>query len=129
MKTNPKFKGPAGSAIDGLNGQLMVMAAHQYCLGRRSYIVESCIEWLRLWWTKFERRTQEVIVRDTIEALQDNRAGSDSDTIVWKAFADWAWKQLDAESQAWCKQAVAHRNQPWPLINETNCHEPPPRTV
>jgi len=106
---------PHGSAIDGLNGQLMVMAAHRYCLGRQSYIVGSCIEWLRLWWPKFERNTRNVIVRDTVEALQDNCAGSDFDAREWKSLAEWAWEQMDAESQTWCKQAVAHRNQPWPL--------------
>lgn len=117
----PKRERPAmlaaahGSAIDGLNGQLMVMAAHRYCLGSQSYIVGSCIEWLRLWWPKFERSTRNVIVRDTVEALQDNCAGSDFDAREWKALAEWAWEQMDAEAQTWCKQAVAHRNQPWPL--------------
>ena len=29
------------------NDQLMAMAAHRYCLGRRSYIVGACIEWIQ----------------------------------------------------------------------------------
>lgn len=109
-----------GLAIKGTNGQLMVMAAHRYCLGRQSYIVGSCIEWLRLWWPEFERNTRSVIVRDTVEALQDNCAGSDFDARAWKELAEWAWVQMDDSAQEWCKQAVAHRNKSWPLSPKDN---------
>lgn len=103
------------SPLDGTNGQLMVMAAHRYCLGRQSYIVGSCIEWLRAWWPQLEDNTRSVIVRDTIEALQDGNAGGACDTEDWRRFAEWAWNQLSDESKAWCKDAVAHREKPWPL--------------
>lgn len=101
--------------LTGTDGQLMVMAAHRYCLGRQSYIVGACIDWLRLWWGEFERNTKNVIIRDTIEALQDKSAGSDYDHKMWKEFTQWAWEQTDESSRLWCKQAVAHRNKPWPL--------------
>lgn len=103
------------SPIEGTNGQLMVMAAHRYCLGRQSYIVPSCIEWLRLWWPKFESNTRKVMIRDTVEALQDRMAGSEYDSRSWKAFAEWALDQMDDAAETWCKQAVAHRDKPWPL--------------
>lgn len=106
---------PRGSALEGTNGQLMVMAAHRYCLGRQTYIVGSCIEWLRLWWPKFDRNTRNVIVRDTVEALQDNCAGSECDARDWKAFAEWAWDQMGTEDKVWCKQAVGWRDKEWPL--------------
>jgi len=111
MKTNP---------LEGTNGQLMVMAAHRYCLGRRSYIVGSCVEWLKNWWGLCEDNTREVIMRDTIEALQDGNAGDSMDIRAWKWFAEWAWNQMDDEWRSWVKQAVAHRGKPWPL-EETDC--------
>lgn len=106
-----------GNAISGINGQLMVMAAHRYCLGRRSYIVSSCIEWLKLWWPEFEKNTRNVIVRDTIMALQDNSAGSKSDFQDWKNFAEWAWNSLDEESKASYEDALLKRGT-WPLEGE-----------
>ena len=33
-----------------LNDQLMAMAAVRYCLGRSSYIVGACVEWVRENW-------------------------------------------------------------------------------
>jgi len=101
--------------LQGTNGQLMAMAAHRYCLGRQSYIVGSCIEWLRCWWPQLEIKTRNVIVRDTLEALQDHHAGGDCDERGWRQFFFWAWEQMDEESRAWCRSALAHRNKPWPL--------------
>ncbi len=108
MKTSP---------LSGLNGQLMVTAAHRYCLGRQSYIVSSCIEWLREWWPSFTANTKRVILRDTIESLQDGTAGADMDTRGWTQFADWAFDQLDGADKKWVVSAVAHRHKPWPLTN------------
>lgn len=106
---------PIHGPLSGTNGQLMVMAAHRYCLGRQSYIVGSCIEWLRAWWPEFLLGTKRVIIRDTVEALQDGCAGSEHDTAEWKNFATWAYLMMDEESQKWCKSAVAHREKDWPL--------------
>jgi len=109
--------------LKGTNGQLMVMAAHRYCLGRRSYIVGACQEWLKAHWDEFERNTQNVIVRDTIGALIDEDAGDDCDVQSWKHFAGWAWDEIDTPSRRWVKRAVAHKQKPWPL---TPPNTPPP---
>ena len=93
----------------------MITAAHRYCLGRQSYIVSSCIEWMKLWWPAFERNTKLCMIRDTVVALMNNEAGSEYDWAGWKAFADWAWEKMDHEEQAWVHQAVAHHKKPWPL--------------
>lgn len=81
---------PLISPIDGMDGQLMVIAAHRYCLGRCSYIVGSCIDWLKLWWEDFEPGTKAVILRDTKEALENDRAGMECDARGWREFVDWA---------------------------------------
>lgn len=115
MKT-PKAK-QLKSPLAGLNGQLMVTAAHRYCLGRQSYIVSSCIEWLREWWPSFTPNTKNVILRDTIESLQDGTAGADMDIRGWTQFADWAFDQLSGADKKWVVSAVAHRHKPWPLTD------------
>ncbi len=99
----------------GTNGQLMVMAAHRYCLGRQSYIVGACIEWLKSWWNQFEINTKRVIIRDTVEALQDDFAGSKYDKEEWTNFAEWAYNSLNITDKERCRDAVKHRNKPWPL--------------
>lgn len=67
---------------------LMVMAAHRYCLGRQSYIVGCCIEWLGTIWDKLSDGDRYTILRDTYEALMDGYSGGATDTKEWKAFAD-----------------------------------------
>ena len=96
----------------------MVMAAHRYCLGRRSYIVPSCVDWLREVWPVVDNNTRNVIVRDTVEALQDMDCKVDGHIDVWKGFAEWAFVQMDQADHDWCKDAVAHRHKPWPLGEE-----------
>ena len=68
------------------NDQLMVMAAHRYCLGRRSYIVESCIQSLHDIWIQLTLDTQEVILRDTEKAISRNEAGDNIDVHLWQQF-------------------------------------------
>ena len=68
------------------NDQLMVMAAHRYCLGRSSYIVSSCIEWLDRHWDQISDNTKQVVLRDTQSAVSENLAGHDFDRRAWQAF-------------------------------------------
>lgn len=110
-----KKKSTTASPLESLNGQLMAMAAHRYCIGSRTYIVGACIEWLNTWWDSFTVNTRRVMVRDTVEALQDKRAGDETDKAGWLAFASARFKQLPEEDRAWIRSAVAHRNKPWPL--------------
>ena len=110
-----KINGIPEGPLAGLNGQLMITAAHRYCLGRQSYIVSSCIEWMKQWWPAFDRNTKNCMVRDTVVALMNNEAGSKYDWVGWKTFGDWAWEKLDHEDQIWVRQAVAHHKKPWPL--------------
>ena len=107
------------SPLAGTNGQLMVTAAHRYCLGRRSYIVGACIDWLRAYWADFEPNTRNVIVRDTLEALADDLAGDACDKAGWEGFAAWAWSNLDPEGRAWVRDALSHRREKLPEFCST----------
>lgn len=72
--------------LESENDQLMVTAAHRYCLGRSSYIVGSCIDWLNDIWYQLTPKSKFVILRDTIEAVVQHRAGHASDEIEWRRF-------------------------------------------
>jgi len=100
--------------LDGLNDQLMAMAAFRYCLGRRSYIVGACLEWLHDTWKQFEPTTKSVMVRDTIEALMDNDAGHLCDSREWLHFAQSRMEQLTPDQQTWVRQQVSYKNKPFP---------------
>jgi len=94
--------------LKGIDGQLMVMAAHRYCLGRQSYIVGSALDWLWKHREHFENNTKFVIVRDTVEALMDGHAGADFDTKGWHDFALNLYNEMSPEHQASVRRAVAH---------------------
>lgn len=103
--------------IKSVDGQLMVIAAHRYCLGRRSYIVGTAIDWLTLWWKSFERNTKRVILRDTIQSIQDDLAGADIDKKGWLDFSKKHFYDLCSEDQDWVRTSV-RIDQPFPLRNE-----------
>lgn len=74
---------------------LMVVAAHRYCLGRSTYIVGDCVEWLLSIWNELPDKTKAIIQRDTEEAFKrddEERAegrefktlGMDCDRAEWE---------------------------------------------
>jgi hypothetical protein len=101
--------------LKGLNDQLMATAAHRYCLGRRSYIVGACLDWLYQTWEQFDRNTRRVMIRDTIAALMDDQAGGSYDVDGWQGFAAFGYLRLNDEDQQWVRSSVAHKGKPWPL--------------
>lgn len=60
---------------------LMVIAATRYCLGRMTYIVSECADWLIKIWPMLNEKTQNIIKRDINEAFvrddEDREAGRD----------------------------------------------------
>ena len=71
------------------NDQLMATAAHRYCLGRRSYIVSACIEWIKDTWADFSEGTRDVMIRETGHALEHGEAGDGCDFRMWRAALNW----------------------------------------
>lgn len=74
---------------------LMAMAAVRYCLGRMSYIVSDCVEWLVFQWPHIKPECRKVIQRDIEEMFakdDDARAhgeeykplGMDMDREQWE---------------------------------------------
>lgn len=74
---------------------LMAIAAVRYCLGRMSYIVGDCCDWLVWQWSNIEESARNTIQRDVEEAFErDNEArergeeckplGMDCDRAAWE---------------------------------------------
>ena len=66
----------AVDTLDALSGHdhLMVIAATRYCLGRMTYIVSDCADWLIKIWPLLSPRTQRIIQRDIEEAFSRDDA-------------------------------------------------------
>ena len=83
---------------------LMVISATRYCLGRMTYIVSDCVEWLVKTWPLLSESTRNIIKRDIEEAFtrddEDREAGReykalghDCDRAEWeKVRALWVAK-------------------------------------
>jgi hypothetical protein len=100
MKTS-KSSQPAqvgSTAMLGAWGRadLMALAAVRYCLGRQSYIVSDCCDWLPTVWQALQPGMRETIARDIEEAFaRDDEArergdqymplGMDMDRAQWAA--------------------------------------------
>lgn len=63
---------------------LMVLAAFRYCLGRRTYIVGSCVDWLTQWWDEIDEHTKKMILEETQECLDREWAGDACDIEEWE---------------------------------------------
>lgn len=46
---------------------LMVIAAFRYCLGRSTYIVGTCVDWLTEHWPNFSVDTQQLIKKKSLK--------------------------------------------------------------
>lgn len=79
---------------------LMVIAAFRYCLGRQSYIVSDCADWLISNWHTFSKNTTLVIRNEIEDAFKKHDElidheysplGSDCDVVQWgRVRALWA---------------------------------------
>ena len=80
-------------------GDLMAVAAVRYCLGRSSYIVGDCCEWLPQAWPTLSESARNIIKRDVEEAFRDDdesradgnqyhRLGMNIDRAQWEKMRD-----------------------------------------
>lgn len=70
----------AVSALEAMAGHdhLMVIAATRYCIGRMSYIVGDCADWLIKIWPILNEKTKSIIQRDIEEEFRrDDEARAD----------------------------------------------------
>ena len=74
----------------GMNG-LMIIAAVRYCIGRRSYIVSDCVDWILANWNDWPENVRTIIQRDLEQEFDRdaqnpdwNPLGDDCDKREWK---------------------------------------------
>lgn len=92
--------------------QLMAIAAVRYCLGRQTYIVGDCADWLIEVWPRLQESVREIILRDIEDGFRrDDEArargekylplGADMDRRQWERVRGlWARTvRLDAEAR------------------------------
>jgi len=72
---------------------LMVVAAFRYCLGRRTYIVGSCVEWLKCYWHEFDANSKIIIAREIKECLEKGWAGDECDVEDWESLLKFIGEQ------------------------------------
>lgn len=93
---------PLGSASsEGLGAwgrdDLMALAAVRYCLGRMSYIVGDCTDWLPQAWPNLKPNTKTVIARDIDEAIRrdtEARARGDEHLPLGMDYDRAAWVRM-----------------------------------
>lgn len=62
----------------------MVTAAHRYSLGRRTYAVSLCVDWLMKYWDEIDHNSKRLIVSETREAIDRGCAGDSCDIECWE---------------------------------------------
>lgn len=69
---------------------LMVIAAFRYSLGRASYIVGACVDWILLNWKLLDANTQSLIVKEIKSAISDRAYGMECDKAQWQRILEHA---------------------------------------
>lgn len=78
---------------DKWTNHLMVLAAFRYCLGRETYIVSECVNWLCEFWEDIQKPTQDRIISETMDALDADLAGDKPDKECWQSLLVFAGKK------------------------------------
>ena len=68
--------------------EFIVTAAVRYCLGRRTYIVKDCVEWILANWQRFSSYTQLTIQRDIEEIFT-------RDDLIRNKYGNWVEENLE----------------------------------
>lgn len=84
----------------GMNG-LMITAAVRYCIGRRTYIVGECADWILSNWNDWPENVKTIIQHD-LEYEFDR----DAQNPDWKPLGD------DCDRKSWEKVRALWRNKP-----------------
>lgn len=61
----------------------LVLCAFRYCLGRRTYIVSTCVDFLLANWDQLDNNTKTLILGETVDALDKGNAGDQCDIDCW----------------------------------------------
>lgn len=62
---------------------LIAMCAFRYCLGRMTYTVSHCVQYLIDNWELLEQNDKNLITKEIREAIRTKSAGMETDVIEW----------------------------------------------
>lgn len=68
--------------------QAMTFYAFRYCLGRMTYAVSNCVDYLIAHWLEFDDHTRSQIAKETKEAITKGQAGAAMDVEQWQKLLD-----------------------------------------
>lgn len=81
---------------------LMVTAAFRYCLGRQTYIVSECVDWLVANWNKFPKNVRDAIKRDLEEEFErDDVARQEGNSFFKPLGGDCDRKEWERVRELW----------------------------
>jgi len=66
----------------------MVFYAFRYCLGRMTYSVSTCVDYILKHWSELSEKTRGQMVKEINEAIAQNMAGMDMDIEQWKKIVE-----------------------------------------
>ena len=72
--------------------RFLIIGAFRYALGRSTYVTLETAQWLIKHWGEIDKNTQELVIRETMQALEEDRAGMDCDKTAWKMLLDYVWE-------------------------------------
>jgi hypothetical protein len=89
----------------GMNG-LMATSAFRYCLGRMTYIVGECADWIIANWDKFPPNVRSLIERELEEEFgNDDRERMHNPQGMWKPLGhDCDRKEWERVRKLWNKK-------------------------
>lgn len=87
-------------------GHFAVVATFRYCLGRQTYIVQECVDWLMLHWPSIQKPVRTLIQRELERAFEQ-------DDKVRAAGVEGGYKPLgwDCDRQQWERVRALWANQ------------------
>ena len=91
-KINPELNPKEAWGFDGL----MASAAFRYCLGRQTYIVGACADWIISNWEKFPQNVKTLIEREVEEEFE-----KDDKERMHNANATWLPLGHDCDRKEW----------------------------
>jgi len=80
---------------------LMVIAAVRYCIGRMSYIVSDCADWIIANWNDWPESTRNIIKRDREEAFKSDDEAREDDRAYFPLGMDCDRQQWERVRRIW----------------------------
>ena len=92
----PRLDAPVSPQCWG-PGQFAVVATFRYCLGRQTYIVQECADWLLMHWPTIEQPVRNLIQRELERAFEQDDAARARDASGHKPLG---W---DCDREQWAR--------------------------